>query len=100
MLVAEDLALLLHDDDSGKGVTDRNTLGLALAGAVLLELAMRGEVRLAADGEDVEEGRLVVDGSGSTGDDLLDDGVAIVRGKEGKRPKATLEKLRKGLRER
>ncbi|WP_026912169.1 GOLPH3/VPS74 family protein [Patulibacter minatonensis] len=100
MLVSEDLALLLHDDDSGKGVTDRHTVGLALAGGVLVELAIRGHVRVADDGEDVKEGRLVVETDGSTGDDLLDDGLEIVRGKEGRRPKASLEKLRKGLRER
>jgi hypothetical protein len=100
MLVAEDLALLLHDDDSGKGVVDRHTVGLALAGAVLVELAMRGRVRIAADGEDVKEGRLVIEGDGPIGDDLLDDGLEVVRGQEGKKPKATLEKLRKDLRER
>lgn len=100
MLVTEDLALLLYDDDSGKGVVDQHTLGLALAGGVLVELAMTGRVRIAEDGEDVKEGRLVLQGEGSTGDDLLDDGLAIVRGKEGKKPKASLETLRKGLRER
>lgn len=100
MLVAEDLALLLHDDDSGKGVVDRHTVGLVLAGAVLVELAMQGRVRVAADGEDVKEGRLVVEGDGPTGDDLLDDGFETVRGKEGKKPYAALEALRKGLRER
>lgn len=100
MLIVEDLALLLHDDDSGKGIVDRNTLGLVLAGAVLVDLAAAGHLRTAEDGEDVKEGRLVVETDGSTGDDLLDDALAIVRTKEGKKPKATLEKLRKGLRER
>ncbi|MEV4421036.1 GPP34 family phosphoprotein [Patulibacter sp. NPDC049589] len=100
MLVAEDLALLLHDDDSGKGVADRNTVGLALAGAVLVELALLGRVRVAGDDEDAKEGRLVLEGDGPVGDDLLDDGLAIVATKEGRRPKATLEKLRRGLRER
>lgn len=100
MLIAEDLALLLHDDDSGKGVVDRHTVGLVLAGAVLVDLAERGHVRIAEDGDDVRTGRLVVADAGSTGDDVLDDGLGVVRAKEGKKPDAALESLRKGLRER
>lgn len=100
MLIAEDLALLLHDDESGKGVVDRHTVELALAGAVLVELAGRGRVRIAAGGEDAKEGRVVADGDGPVGDELLDDGLAEIRDGRERKPPAVLDALRTGLRER
>lgn len=100
MTLAEDLALLLHDDESGKGVVDRHTVELVLAGAVLVELAQQGRVRIAAGGEAVKEGRVVVDGDGPTGDELLDDGIASVRDGRPRKPAAVVDGLRKGLRDR
>lgn len=99
MLIAEDLALLLHDDESGKGVVDRHTVGLALAGAVLVELAERERVRIAADGEDVKAGRVVV-GDEPLGDELLDDRLALIRDGRDRKPSSLLDGLRKDLRER
>lgn len=72
MLVAEDLLLLLTDDASGKFVVDRTGMGLALAGACVLELAERGRVGVAVEGEAVRRGRLVVRDPVPTGDAVLD----------------------------
>ena len=47
-LIAEDLLLLLLDDESGKPQTQH--LEIALGGAVLVELALQGMVEVAASG--------------------------------------------------
>ncbi len=49
-LLAEDLLLLALDDDSGKALVDSITLPRALAGAVLLELALDNVVLLDEEG--------------------------------------------------
>jgi hypothetical protein len=100
MLLAEDLLLLLLDDSSGRPVTDGTKLDHALAGAVLLELTLRGKVDVAAPGEDVRKGRLVVRDESPTGEPILDHGLSIVDDREGSKPANVLGKLAKGLRER
>ncbi|MDO9407539.1 GPP34 family phosphoprotein [Patulibacter sp.] len=100
MLIAEDLALLLHDDDSGKQLTTQYTVDVALAGAILLELALRGAVRITGTADAGPAGRVVADGEATTGDELLDDGLRTVRGAAGKTPDVVLEELRQGLRDR
>ncbi|WP_206035927.1 GPP34 family phosphoprotein, partial [Prescottella equi] len=57
-LIAEDLLLLLLDDESGDPLVDGTRLPRVLAGAVLLELALDGYVTPADQGEDVKRGRL------------------------------------------
>ncbi|TDE09482.1 GOLPH3/VPS74 family protein [Jiangella asiatica] len=100
MLIAEDLLLLLYDDESGKPSVDATKLDNALAGAVLLELAMLGKVGVAGPGERVREGRLVLLDPAATGDEVLDDGLTELSDDEGKKPKNVLGALRKGLRQR
>ena len=79
MLLAEDLLLLLTDDDS-------NEVDVALGGALLVELALTHRVDVAGPDERVREGRPVVKDPSSTGDGLLDEALAIVGQKEGKKP--------------
>jgi Golgi phosphoprotein 3 (GPP34) len=73
MLIAEDLLLLLYGDESGKPVLASTELDYALAGAVLLELAMLGRIDVAGTGETVRSGRLVVRDPSPTGSAILDE---------------------------
>lgn len=100
MVVAEDLLLLFYDDESGKALFDGTKVGYALAGAVLVELSMRGKVGVAGEGEPVRQGRIVVHDPGPTDDDVLDTALERLRDKQGGKPKNLLGGLRKGLRER
>ncbi|MEV0285732.1 GPP34 family phosphoprotein [Kribbella sp. NPDC050820] len=99
MLIAEDLLLLLYDDESGKPITGSPGLDYALAGAVLIELTMLGKLDVAGEGEEVKRGRLKVLDATPTGDGILDERLAYVAGKPGKRPKDQIGRLSKKLRE-
>ena len=98
MLIAEDLLLLLTDDETGKHVVGNPGLDLVLAGANLVELAERGKVDVAADGEEVKAGRIVVRDSSPTGEPTLDETLRRCVDKQGKKPDAVLQSLSKGLR--
>jgi hypothetical protein len=100
MLLAEDLLLLLYDDETGKPITGSPGLDYALAGAVLIELTLLGKVNIAGDGEDAKKGRLTVLDATPTGDALLDERLAFLSGKAGSRPKNLMGKLSKNLRDR
>lgn len=98
MLIAEDLLLLLTDDESGKFIVDGNRLDLALAGACVIDLARLGRIDVAGEGETVKAGRLAVRDETPTGDDVLD-GVLRQRARlHGAKPQNVLGKIRKGLR--
>lgn len=99
MLIAEDLLLLLYDDESGKPITGAPGLDYALAGAVLIELTVLGKLDVAGDGEEVKRGRLKVLDASPTGDAILDERLAYVAGKPGKRPKDQIGRLSKKLRD-
>ncbi|MFW0871658.1 GOLPH3/VPS74 family protein [Rhodococcoides corynebacterioides] len=98
-LIAEDLLLLLLDDGSGKPVVDSTKLPRAVAGAVILELAMSGVVTVAQDGEDVKKGRLAVRGP-RPDEPILQEAVAAIDGaKRPMTPKSAVEKLHKAMHE-
>jgi hypothetical protein len=99
MLIAEDLLLLLYDDQSGEPITGAPGLDYALAGAVLIELTLLGKLDVAGEGEEVKRGRLKVLDASPTGDAILDERLAYVAGKPGKRPKDQIGRLSKKLRE-
>jgi hypothetical protein len=100
MLIAEDLLLLLTDDRSGRmGVTSTN-VDVALGGSLLVELAVRGQVDLAGEGDEVRKGRLVVRDASPTGEPLLDEALELVTDKQGKKPDQVVNALGKGLRNR
>ncbi|WP_430331148.1 GOLPH3/VPS74 family protein [Rhodococcus sp. ACT016] len=93
-LIAEDLLLLLLDDESGGSIVDGTRLPRVLAGAVLLELALDGYVTPAEPGEDVKKGRLAVRLDGAPDDPILARTLAVIR--EARRPmtpEAVIEKL-------
>jgi hypothetical protein len=99
MLIAEDLLLLLYDDESGKPITGAPGLDYALAGAVLVELTMLGKLDIAGEGEEIKRGRMKVLDATPTGDAILDERLAYVADKPGKRPKDQIGRLSKKLRE-
>ncbi len=99
MLIAEDLMLLLLDA-SGRPRTDSTRLGLGLAGALMLELALRERVGVTQPGGGVKPGRVVVHDAAPTGDPILDDALRVFAERAGRKPQDVLPKVAKGLRER
>jgi hypothetical protein len=98
MLLAEDLLLLLTDDETGKLAASGTEVDVALGGALLVELALTDRVDVARAGERVREGRLVVRNPGPTGDDLLDEALTLVLQREGKKPQSVVTRLGKRAR--
>jgi hypothetical protein len=99
MLIAEDLLLLLYDDQTGKPTVGSPQVDYSLAGAVLLELTLLGRIDIAGQGENVKVGRLVVRNPTPTGDPVLDSRLAIVADKVGSKPANLIGKLSKNLRD-
>lgn len=97
-MIAEDLLLLLYNDESGKPITGNPGLDYSLAGAVLIELTLLRKVDIAVAGDDVKEGRLKVLDTTSTGDAVLDERLAMLAEKSGQKPKNLMGKLSKNLR--
>ena len=98
MLIAEDLLLLLTADDTGKLAARGTNTNMALGGALLAELALMERVDIAGPDERVKEGRLVVRDAGPTGDSMLDEALATVGHKEGKKPQNVVAALGKRTR--
>lgn len=96
MLLVDDLMLLLLDP-SGRPRTDGTRLGLGLAGALMLELALRERVGVAQPGERVKAGRVLVLDEGPTGDPLLDDALRVFAERQGRKPQDVLPKVARGL---
>ncbi|MBB2924538.1 GPP34 family phosphoprotein [Cellulomonas cellasea] len=98
MILAEDVLLLLTDDVTGKPVVDTTRLDLALAGAVLLDLATAGRVDVSGPGEPVKPGRVVVRDPRPTGDGVLDEGLRRISAKGPRKPASVVPELAKKLR--
>ena len=98
MLLAEDLLLLLTDNDTGKLAASRTEVDVALGGALLIELVLTDRVDVAGANERVREGRLVVRSPSPTGDGLLDEALTLVAHKEGKKPQSVVTGLGKRTR--
>jgi hypothetical protein len=97
-LFAEDLLLLLTDDESGKRAVDTTRLDLALAGAVVLELVELGRLDLSGPGEEARAGRLVVRDDSPTGRPVLDTALERLGRSRPQKPQQALQRLTKGLR--
>jgi hypothetical protein len=98
MLIAEDLLLLLTDDDTGKLVASSTLVDIALGGALLIELTLMERVDAAGPDERVPRGRLVVRDAGRTRDELLNEALTMITSREGKKPQAIVPALGKGTR--
>ncbi len=93
-LIAEDLLLLLLDDESGDPLVDGTRLPRVLAGAVLLELALDGYVTPADQGEDVKRGRLAVRRAEAPADPILARALGeVADARRPMKPEAAIEKL-------
>ncbi|MFF2774063.1 GPP34 family phosphoprotein [Streptomyces sp. NPDC058052] len=82
--LAEEITLLSLDDESG-AAKERQAASWAVAGGILLDLAIAGRVS-------VTGGRLAVTDESPTGEPLLDERLALIAawaGKKGKAPKVT-----------
>jgi hypothetical protein len=98
MMLAEDLLLLLTDDETGKLAASGTQVDVALGGALLSELALTGRVDVAGSDEPMRKGRLVVRDPGPTGNSLLDEALATVAQQEGKKPQSVVGRLGKRTR--
>lgn len=94
MLIAEDLLLLVTDDESGRLTAPATNVDFALAGATLVELALLHRVTVS------DKGRIVVQDPALTGDAVLDAALATLGRHAGKRPSAVIRPLSKKLRQR
>jgi hypothetical protein len=98
MLIAEDLLLLLTDDETGKVAVASANVDVALGGSLLVELAMREQADIAGPGEEVRKGRLVVRDASPTDDPILDEALGLITAEQGKKPDQVVNALGKGLR--
>lgn len=98
MLIAEDLLLLLTDDETGKLVASASEVDVALGGALLVELTLMQRLDLAGPSEQVRKGHLVVRDASATSDPLLDEALAMAGGKQGKKPQNVVTALGKRVR--
>lgn len=78
MLIAEDLLLLLTDDATGKPVVAQQSLTYALAGAVLVELALAGRVGVTDDGRWGSGTRVAVVDRTPLGEPVLDEALGRI----------------------
>lgn len=81
MLLAEDLLLLLLDDDSGK-LSGTSYLDNGIGGALLMELAMAGCVELKKGAGKLARAKVVAVDAPSPVDPLLVESMVLVRAKE------------------
>lgn len=99
MLIAQDLFLLLTDDNSGKTYAAGGTTDYALAGSLLLEMLLERRVRVAVDPRHHGAVLSVVDVT-PTGDPLFDHALDVVAKHDGERLPNVIPPLHLGLRDR
>lgn len=98
MLIAEDLLLLVLDDETGKVVIDSTKLDATLAGSVLLELARAERLNTGEPGRWSSTGPIVVVDPTPTGDAVLDAALAEAGEKE-RKPADLISTVQKDLRD-
>lgn len=96
--LADDVMLLLLDDETGRPAVDKVALDNVMAGALLLELANNGRVSPATPQDNVRANRLIVRDGSPTGDALLDGALRQLETKPVKGKRA-VQLLAKGTRE-
>jgi hypothetical protein len=102
VLIAEDLALLLLDDEKGTWLLDSSHRGPVLAGAVLTELVLAGRLQPEPDGrgagaEPGPRAKLVVVDDAPLGDPVLDAALARIGARRPSRADALLGPVAKDL---
>lgn len=101
LLLAEETLLLLTDPVTGRPLTSGERVGLAAAGAVLVELVLSGHLEIAGKGHPLAApGRVVVRPVPATGDPVLDESLhRLALDARPRRPQDVLPRLAKGLRD-
>lgn len=101
LLLAEETLLLLTDPVTGRPRTSGERVGLAAAGAVLVELVLSGHLDIAGKGHPLAApGRVVVRPVPATGDPVLDESLhRLALDARPRKPQDVLPRLAKGLRE-
>jgi hypothetical protein len=100
MIVAEDVLLLLTEDGTGKPLVDGTRRDIAVAGAIIAELATAGRLQAVTSPGLFSRTALRVVDTTPLGDDVLDEGLRRAAGPGSASPTAVLDRIRKGLRER
>ncbi len=100
MLLAEDLLLLLTDDGTGRPAASGSELDLAIGGALLVELSMRDRVEVLPRSGMFRSDRVVVRSAEPLGDDILDEALAKLAAKPGRRAADAVGRLGKKVRRR
>ncbi|OZE23301.1 MULTISPECIES: GPP34 family phosphoprotein [unclassified Rhodococcus (in: high G+C Gram-positive bacteria)] len=96
-LIAEDLLLLLLDDDSGKPLADSTKLPRVLAGALVVELAMTGSLRITGLDEQIKKDHVVVAGSRPEDEFLRRVFDLVASASRPMKPQKVIEKSQKNL---
>jgi hypothetical protein len=89
--LVDEIVLLAYDDTTGR--SRAGYLEFGMSGAIVLELVLAERVGLA-------EGRVHVTDRTPVGDPLLDESLAALAADKPRKPKATVERLAKGLKKR
>jgi hypothetical protein len=106
MLIAEEFMLLCLDDESGRRSISSEKIDPALGGALVVELALMERVNITSDDEGWHQRRrITITSTKPTDDAVLDDALAYLEGKEGKKLQDVISPLTwhpmtKGLRKR
>ena len=96
MIVAEDVLLLLTDDTTGRTLVDGTRRDVAVAGALVGELASVGRLGVTRTTGLFRRTEVRVVDATPVGDDVLDDALRRAGGWGGSSPAAVLERVRKG----
>lgn len=99
VLVAEDVLLLLTDDESGKAETDAGTLDRVLAGALLVEGVLDGRLAVTQSDGAVRRGRVVAAPDAAPTGDALTDRVLATVAEKPRTPADVVGELTKDVRE-
>ncbi|WP_136517398.1 MULTISPECIES: GOLPH3/VPS74 family protein [Cellulomonas] len=100
MIAAEDVLLLLTDDATGKPLVDGTRRDIAVAGAVIAQLATEGRLDAVTSSGLFSRTTLRVVDATPLGDEVLDEALRRAAGPGSASPTAVLDRIRKGLRER
>ncbi len=97
-MLAEDLLLLLTDDETGRHLADSTSLDYALGGAVLIDLVSKGKVHITEASGAFKSGRVEVMDRSPTGDLVIDEAMVKVTKRKPQTPQTLVPILAKGLR--
>lgn len=96
MLIAEDVLLLLTDDATGRSVVDSNGRAIAVAGALVGELAAAGRIQAVTVGSIFRRTELRVVDTTPLGDDVLDTALQQAAARGSSAPASVIDRIRRG----